>query len=77
MHTLYIGGLPPEASDQTLKELFGDISGLTSVRVVTGDDGSCRGFGYVTFDNREAVYAARKRDGTTVGNCVLRVDRAR
>jgi RNA recognition motif-containing protein len=77
MHTLYIGGLPPDANEQTLQELFGDISGLRSARVVTGDGGCCRGFGYVTFDNREAVYAARRKDGIALGDHRLRVARAR
>ena len=77
MHTLYIGGLPPDASAETLRELFGGISGLCSVRVVTGDEGTCRGFGYVTFDNREAIYEARRKDGTRLGDHVLRVARAR
>ncbi|MCA9654475.1 MAG: RNA-binding protein [Myxococcales bacterium] len=68
MHTLFVGGLPPEANDETLQRLFGEISGLMSVRVVTGDDGGCRGFGYVTFDNRDAVHLARQLDGTPLGS---------
>lgn len=77
MHTLYIGGLPPDANDETLQRLFGEISGLRSVRVVTGDDGGCRGFGYVTFDNRDAVHRARKLDGQSLGDNRLRVAPAR
>lgn len=77
MHTLYIGGLPPDASVETLQKLFGDISGLRAARVVTGSGGHCRGFGYVTFDSREAVFAARRRDGTALGECRLRVAPAR
>lgn len=67
MHTLYIGGLPPEANDETLQRLFGEISGLHSVRVVTDDDGGCRGFGYVTFASRDGVHKARQLDGQPVG----------
>lgn len=77
MHTLYIGGLPPHASAETLQQLFGDLAGLRSVRVVTTHGGSCRGFGYVTFDNREAVLAARSRNGTPLGDRRLRVALAR
>jgi RNA recognition motif-containing protein len=77
MHTLFVGGLPPDASAETLRELFGDIGGLTAARVIMGDGGTCRGFGYVTFDNREAVLAARRRDGTTLGPHRLRVAPAR
>ncbi|MEM7159985.1 MAG: RNA-binding protein [Myxococcota bacterium] len=77
MHTLYIGGLPSDASDQTLQSLFGEISGLTSVRVVTSDAGDCRGFGYVTFNSRNAVHEARRLDGTPIGEHTLRVAVAR
>lgn len=73
MHTLFVGGLPPDASTETLHELFGDISGLTAARVVKRDGGVCRGFGYVTFDNAEAMLAARRRDGTLFGEHRLRV----
>lgn len=77
MHTLFIGGLPPDASAETLHRLFGDLSGLRAVRVVTDAGGGCRGFGYVTFDNREAVLAARSRNGTPLGERRLRVAMAR
>jgi RNA recognition motif-containing protein len=77
MHTLFIGGLPPDASTETLRQLFGDLTGLTSARVVTTDSGSCRGFGYVTFNNREAVLAAKRRDGTPLGESRLRIAPAR
>jgi RNA recognition motif-containing protein len=77
MHTLFIGGLPPEASTETLRQLFGDLTGLTAARVVTCEAGSCRGFGYVTFDNREAMLAASRRDGTIFGHHRLRVAPAR
>ncbi len=73
MHTLYIGGLPPEASDETLQRLFGDIAGLRSARVVKGNGGSCRGFGYVTFDNRGDMSMARDRNGTPLGRSRLRI----
>lgn len=73
MHTLFIGGLPPDASAETLHQLFGDIAGLTAARVITSTSGCCRGFGYVSFDNPEAMLAARRRDGTTLGPHRLRV----
>lgn len=77
MHTLFIGGLPPDASAETLQQLFGDIAGLTAARVVKSTAGSCRGFGYVSFDSAEAMLAARRRDGTTFGPHRLRVAPAR
>jgi RNA recognition motif-containing protein len=76
MHTLFIGGLPPDASTETLQQLFGDIVGLTAARVIQGARG-CRGFGYVTFDSPEALLVARLRDGTSLGHHRLRVAPAR
>ncbi|MCH9687770.1 MAG: RNA-binding protein [Deltaproteobacteria bacterium] len=76
-HTLYIGGLPADADVETLQRLFGGISGLRSVRIVKRSSGSCRGFGYITFDNRESVYAARRMDGTPLGDTRLRIAPAR
>jgi len=77
MHTLFVGGLPPDSSTETLQQLFGDLAGLRSARVVTSDTGGCRGFGYVTFDNREAVLAAQDRNGTDLHGHRLRVALAR
>ena len=73
MHTLFVGGLPPDASIETLRQLFGDIAGLTSARVVRSAAGSCRGFGYVSFDSPEAMLVARLRDGTSLGPRRLRI----
>lgn len=77
VHTLFIGGLPPEANVELLERLFGGIAGLRSARVVTDRDGGCRGFGYVTFDSRDAVCKARELDGQPLGPCRLRVAPAR
>lgn len=77
MHTLYVGGLPRGANAQMLERLFAPIAGLQSARVVTDDDGSCRGFGYVTFDSRDAVLAARQLDGTDIEGGTLRIAPAR
>jgi len=68
MHTLYIGGLPPDARDEMLQRLFGDIAGLRSARVVMGNAGSCRGFGYVTFDDPDGMSMARRRNGARIGD---------
>lgn len=77
MHTLFVGGLPPDAGIETLQQLFGDIAGLTAARVVRSAAGSCRGFGYVSFDSAEAMLVARLRDGTSLGCCRLRIAPAR
>lgn len=61
MVTLYVGGLPPHMTEAVLAELFGEFGELPQVRLVTGQDGQCRGFAYVTFASD--LSAARARVG--------------
>ena len=49
--TLYVGGLEAQVDDGRLRRLFGEFGSISDTRVVTGDDGRCRGFAYVTFED--------------------------
>lgn len=72
--TLYVGGLPEDADDGSLRQLFADCTGVTAARVVTFASGRCRGFGYVTFDDDDAATKAIERlDGSDHGDFRLRV----
>lgn len=79
MHTLYVGGLPPETDSQALQALFAAYGELSAARVIMRPStGTCRGFGYVTFV--EATCARRARaalDGQELGGGRLRVAEAR
>jgi RNA recognition motif-containing protein len=59
MVTLYIGGLEPRTTENELAQLFGDFGEVPHMRVVTNDDGHCRGFAYVSFSNDLAAARAR------------------
>ena len=79
MRTLYVGGLTPDTTAEKLRELFARFGAICHARVVMRPaTGSCRGFGYVTFDDdRSAVSAMEKLDGHVVRGTKLRVDLAR
>lgn len=72
--TLYIGGLESEIDDNQLRSLFGKFGLVESTRVVTGDDGQCRGFAYVTFvDDLAAAKARVALDGKEIDGRTIRV----
>ncbi|KIG11563.1 hypothetical protein DB30_03285 [Enhygromyxa salina] len=74
MVTLYIGGLDPQINESQLLALFADFGVITQTRVVTDDDGVCRGFAYVTFEDDLAAAKARVAlNGKEIQGQTLRV----
>ena len=74
MVTLYIGGLTPKTDDSSLKALFGEYGAIKETRVITDDDGQCRGFAYVTFESDLAAAKARVAlNGREIEGQALRV----
>ena len=74
MVTLYIGGLEPSTQETQLREWFGGFGQITDARVVTNDQGECRGFAYVTFESDAAAGKARDAlDGKQIDGAKLRV----
>lgn len=72
--TLYVGGLEEQVDDRRLRRLFGEFGSISDTRVVTGDDGRCRGFAYVTFEDDLAAAKARVAlDGKELDGRTLRV----
>jgi nucleolar protein 4 len=65
MSTLYVGGLPPSADTEFLRDLFEGFASVEAIRLIRHDpEGPHRGFGYVTFaDADEAAEAAESLDG--------------
>ena len=59
MVTLYIGGLAPTTDDSRLQTMFGEFGEIKETRVITNEDGQCRGFAYVTFESDLAAAKAR------------------
>lgn len=79
MRTLYVGGLPADATSESLREMFGAFGPLQAARVVRRSaTGKCRGFGYVTFDADAAAQRAMlELDGRVVEGNRWRVDLVR
>lgn len=72
--TLYVGGLEEQVDDSRLRRLFGEFGSISETRVVIGDDGRCRGFAYVTFDDDLSAAKARVAlDGKELDGRTLRV----
>lgn len=79
MRTLYVGGLPADATEESLREIFSKFGALEAARVVMrSTTGKCRGFGYVTFTAEpEAQQAMSELDGHVVHGNRWRVDLVR
>ena len=72
--TLYVGGLETQVDDGRLRRLFGEFGSISDTRVVVGEDGRCRGFAYVTFEDDLAAAKARVAlDGKELDGRTLRV----
>lgn len=78
MKTIYLGNLPIEASEDEVKELFGQHGEVASVSLVTDrETGKSRGFGFVEMDPDGALKAIDALDGAEFGGRTLRVNEAR
>ena len=77
---LYVGNLPFSASEEAIRELFGqDGRGVTEVKMITDrDTGRPRGFGFVEMQNTEdASSAVTALNGVTMDGRPLTVNEAR
>lgn len=70
--TLYIGGLPPDASANLLRDVCGRFGELEDVRLLPRRDGA---IAYVTFVQDAAAHDARRAlDGASVADHRVRVE---
>ena len=76
--TIYLGNLPFTASEDDVRELFGQHGAVSSVSLVSDrETGRSRGFGFVEMDPEAAAKAIDALDGTDFGGQILRVNEAR
>jgi RNA recognition motif-containing protein len=75
---LYVGNLSTESTAEVLREAFAAFGEVTDVQVVVDRySGRARGFAFVTMARQEqAVQAAAKLDGATIGGRPVRVTEA-
>ena len=75
---LYVGNLPYNIDDNSLRGLFEGFGEVHSARVVTDrDSGQSKGFGFVEMNDGEAQSAMSALNGQEHGGRTLRVNEAR
>jgi RNA recognition motif-containing protein len=76
---LYVGNLPFSATDDSLKEMFGQSGQVESARIITDrDTGRSKGFGFVEMSTeQEATDAIKKFHGMDFAGRALTVNEAR
>ena len=57
---LFLGALPKTATDESVRLHFSQFGNLTDVMVKTSPDGTCAGFGFITFEDPACAKAGLK-----------------
>jgi len=74
--TVFVGNLPWDVDEDSMRALFAEAGEVASVRFATGEDGSFRGFGHVQFYNGEDTVKAIALAGRQLNGRGIRVDYA-
>lgn len=78
MKKIYVGNLPFTATEDEVRDLFGQHGEVHSVALITDrDTGRPRGFGFVEMDESGAEKAINALNGTNMGGRDLNVNEAR
>jgi len=71
---IFVGGLPQDANDASVTELFSEYGKVRSIKLVTDVfSGRCRGFGFIEMEGHEARAAIEALDGRMYNNAPLKV----
>jgi RNA recognition motif-containing protein len=74
MKKLFVGNLPPDASEDSVRGLFSEFGNVRSIEVVRDlFSRKCRGFGFVEMEGHEARAAISGLDGKSYEGNILRV----
>lgn len=77
MQKLYVGNLPFSATEEQLRQLFGQHGTVTSVKLIADrETGRPRGFGFVEMGDGGAA-AIQALDGTDLGGRNIKVNEAK
>lgn len=76
--SIYVGNLPWSATEEQVKELFGQYGDVLSVKLVSDrDTGRARGFGFVEMEDPDAAKAIEALDNYAFNGRTLRVNEAK
>ncbi len=74
MKRIFVGSLPPSATESEVTKLFSEFGRVRSVKLVTDVfSGQCKGFGFVEMEGHEARAAIAALDGREFGGRNLKV----
>jgi len=74
MKKLFVGSLPPTATEESLTELFAPYGTVRSLRLVKDlFSGQCKGFGFLEMEGHEARAAIAGLDGKSFEGRMLKV----
>lgn len=74
MKKIFVGSLPADATEDSVRELFSEFGTVRSIRLVTDIfTGKCRGFGFVEMEGHEARAAIAGLDGKSFNGKHLKV----
>ncbi|KAL2086619.1 hypothetical protein ACEWY4_017678 [Coilia grayii] len=75
--SIFVGNLPYDVAELALRQHFQDCGDVEAVRLIRDrDTGMGKGFGYVLFENADAVQLALKLDGSALCERKIRVKRS-
>ena len=75
---IYVGNLPFSATEDEIRELFGQHGTVHEVNLITDrQTGQPRGFGFLEMDDTEGAAAISALDGTEMGGRRLNVNKAK
>ena len=74
MKKLFVGGLPPSTTEESLQALFSQYSTARSLKLVKDlFSGDCKGFGFLEMEGHEARAAIAELDGKSFEGSPLKV----
>jgi len=74
---LFLGGVPPQATEKQLEEFFSQFGEVKDVRIVTDRiTAECKGYGFVTFDEKEDIEHLVERKTIRMSGKKIRIRKA-
>ncbi len=74
MKKMFVGNLPSDASEDSVRDLFSEFGTVRSIHLVRDVfSGKCRGFGFIEMEGHEARAAIAGLDGRSFGEKPLKV----